>query len=58
VKTNICETCGGIGWECSGVEYMGAREMVGCSDCWGTGFADVNLGVEQLRAELAALREP
>lgn len=54
-KPNVCETCGGGGWEDSGVEYMGAHEIVGCSDCWGTGFADVCRGVEELRAEIARL---
>lgn len=54
---NDCTNCGGTGSERSGVEYMGMSELVGCDWCAGTGFADINLGVERLRAEIAELSE-
>jgi len=50
---NDCKNCGGTGSEPSGVEYMGAHEMVGCEWCAGTGFDDIYLGVERLRTEVA-----
>lgn len=52
---NTCTNCGGTGSEPSGVEYMGAHEMIGCDWCCGTGFDDIYLGVERLRTEIAAL---
>ena len=54
---NVCIACGGTGQRWSGVAYMGTREVVGCDECWGTGFDDVAAGVDDLRAQLAALRE-
>lgn len=54
---NKCEACDGTGSEFSGVEYMGQREVVGCDECCGTGFADVSEGVESLRVELATTRQ-
>lgn len=52
---NKCPSCGGEGCEYSGVEYAGQRELLACSDCCGTGFDDIALGVEQLREEIAVL---
>lgn len=54
---NKCEACDGTGSEFSGVEYMGQREVVGCDECCGTGFADVSEGVESLRAGLTTTRQ-
>ena len=54
---NVCIACGGTGQRWSGVAYMGTREVVGCDECWGTGFDDVAAGVDGLRVQLAALRE-
>ena len=61
---NVCTSCHGSGTKWSGVEYYGQHEMVGCDECWGTGFDDVLAGVDDLRAllaqrdgELEALRE-
>lgn len=53
---NRCGSCDGSGCAYSGVEYMGQREVVGCDDCWGTGFADVSQGVDSLRAGLEDAR--
>ena len=53
---NLCTNCGGSGSDLSGVEYMGAHEMIGCGWCCGTGWDDINLGVERLRTEIAELR--
>ena len=64
MSENVCTACGGSGQQWSGVEYMGQHEIVGCDECWGTGFDDVLAGVDSLRAllaqrdaELEALRE-
>ena len=53
---NTCTQCGGDGSIPSGVEHMGQHEMVGCDWCCGTGWADIYLGAERLRAEIAELR--
>ena len=34
-----CTACNGSGSVYSGVEYMGARETVGCEECSGRGFS-------------------
>ena len=52
---NDCANCGGTGSELSGVEHMGAHEMIGCDWCAGTGFEDVYLGVGRLRTEVIEL---
>ena len=64
MSENVCTACGGSGQQWSGVEYMGQHEIVGCDECWGTGFDDVLAGVDSLRAllaqreaEIEALRE-
>ena len=53
MSENVCTACGGSGQQWSGVEYMGQHEIVGCDECWGTGFDDVLAGVDSLRALLA-----
>ncbi len=55
MSENVCTSCHGSGTQWSGVEYYGQHEMVGCDECWGTGFDDVLAGVDDLRAEVARL---
>ena len=56
MSENVCTACGGDGQQWSGVEYFGQHEIVGCDECWGTGFDDVLAGVDDLRAEISRLR--
>ena len=52
IDNNACENCGGTGQTESGVEYMGAHEIIGCDWCAGTGFEDILLGVDRLNGQL------
>ena len=52
-----CPSCDGSGQEYSGVEHMGAREVIGCGDCAGTGFVDPNATIESLIAQVAQLTQ-
>jgi DnaJ-class molecular chaperone len=48
-----CDSCEGTGTEWSGVEHMGAREVVGCQDCRALGVVPkYEAEVHKLRAEV------